>query len=91
MYRSLAFLCEANLIQDIRQDSGPARYDANISDHADVKCIHCDTMVDVTLGPLTEFEEAAREQAGFTSVVESEVLFRGVCKACSNGNGEKNA
>ena len=47
IYRHLGELVESGLITEHRPDKGPARFDANIDNHAHFYCIKCRTMIDV--------------------------------------------
>jgi Fur family peroxide stress response transcriptional regulator len=74
VYRHLAALVKDGLVNELRLDDGPARYDADTHDHAHFICASCHKLWDVS--PI-------RVQATFPGTVETVTyLAYGICSSC---------
>jgi len=87
VYRSLAVLEEAGLIQELSQGGGPTRYDGNVEAHQHVVCSQCGRVVDVDVGELGELRRVVARSAGFAEVVGERLEFYGRCSECANRGG----
>ena len=85
VYRSLAVLEDAGLIQGLPQAAGPTRYDANVESHQHVVCSQCGRVADVEVGvgDLTLVRQLVARSAGFAEVVGERLEFYGRCSACA--------
>jgi Fe2+ or Zn2+ uptake regulation protein len=83
VYRSLAVLENAGLIQELPQAGGPTRYDANVEAHQHVVCSQCGRVADVEVGDLKELRQLVARSAGFAEVVGERLEFYGRCSACA--------
>lgn len=85
VYRSLGTLAELGLIRRVTATAGPARYDANASQHHHFVCTRCGRVRDVTspvfdvLGPHPDLP-----LPGAVELVE--VQFRGICRDCQSAD-----
>lgn len=74
VYRHLATLVNNGLINEIRTDDGPARYDADVQSHGHFMCTACGHLTD--LMPITV-------KADYPGQIRSFVfLAKGTCRAC---------
>ena len=87
VYRSLAVLRDAGLIQELPQAGGPTRYDANIEAHQHIVCSQCGRVADVEVGDLTALRELVARTAGFAEVVGERLEFYGRCSECAGKAG----
>ena len=83
VYRSLAVLEDAGVIQELPQAGGPTRYDANVEEHQHVVCSQCGRVADVEVGDLTAVRELVSRSAGFAEVVGERLEFYGRCSECA--------
>lgn len=82
VYRTLASLTELGLIRRVTATPGPARYDANISQHHHFVCSRCGLirdLVDARLGALP----VPPSTIALGHVEAVEVQLRGVCNQCA--------
>ena len=87
VYRSLAVLEDAGLIQELPQASAPTRYDANVDAHQHVVCSQCGRVADVEVGDLNELRQVVARSAGFAEVLGERLEFYGRCSACAGKGG----
>jgi Fur family peroxide stress response transcriptional regulator len=81
VYRHLDKLVQNGLINEIRIDDGPAKFDADVDVHAHFVCKKCDNLLDIS--PINVV-------ADFPGTVESATyIAKGTCNNCSN-NSTKN-
>ena len=87
VYDVLAALSAAGLIRKIQPTGSPARYEARVADnHHHVVCRSCGVIADVDCAagaaPCLVPADPAGQLAGFV-VDEAEVVYWGICPACS--------
>ena len=87
VYRSLAVLEDAGLIQELPQAGGPTRHDGNVEGHQHVVCSQCGRVADVDVGELSALRRLVARSAGFAEVVGERLEFYGRCSACATGGG----
>jgi len=87
VYRSLAVLEDAGLIQELPQAGGPTRYDGNVESHQHVICSQCGRVADVDVGELSELRRLVARNAGFAEVAGERLEFYGRCSACASRGG----
>lgn len=81
VYRTLAALIELGLISRVNATAGPARYDANRTQHHHFVCTRCGLIRDLYSATLDAIR--APEQTSVFGRVESvDVQLRGVCEEC---------
>jgi len=83
VYRSLAVLEDAGLIQQLPQAGRSTRYDANVETHQHVVCSQCGRIADVDVGDLTPVRQTVASAAGFAEVVGERMEFYGRCSECA--------
>jgi Fur family transcriptional regulator, peroxide stress response regulator len=82
VYRTLATLADRGLVVRVSSTIGPARYDANTSNHHHFVCTRCGMVRDVSDSGLDAV--TAPPSTSAIGVVESvEVQLRGVCTECA--------
>lgn len=75
VYRHLSSLVEKGLINEIKIDSGPAKFDAALDTHGHFQCTSCNQIWDVS--PINV-------QANFPGIVTSATyVAKGICHDCS--------
>jgi Fur family transcriptional regulator, peroxide stress response regulator len=81
VYRTLAALTELRLINRVNATTGPARYDANLTQHHHFVCTRCGLIRDVYHPSLDDLEvpDLADELGKVESV---RVQLRGLCRRC---------
>ncbi len=87
VYRSLAVLRDAGLIQELPQHGASARYDGNVEAHQHAVCRQCGRVVDVEVGDLAALRERAARAATFAEVASERVEFYGCCRDCAEAAG----
>ena len=80
VYRNLNTLCEQGRLLEITTRKGPSRYDANISQHSHLRCLHCDRLEDL---PKESFKAQypKRKIRGY-NIVDYRLEMLGVCPDC---------
>ena len=82
VYRNLGVLEENGQLMRIPMDNGSDRFDPNVVPHYHFLCRKCGCLQDVPMTALDSFNQLA--QAHIDGIVESHaLLFKGVCKRCS--------
>ncbi len=83
VYRNLKLLVEMGKISEISILNAGDRYDKTLGVHAHFHCVKCGHVVDVTDLNLSGIEKEIEASNGF-DIVDTDVLFTGVCKECKN-------
>lgn len=84
VYKTVASLKEANLVQELSMGEDSCRYDANISFHPHLFCLKCNEVYDFFSDDmLKEAREKIKEELGF-EVQSEQVYFYGCCKNCKD-------
>ena len=81
MYRTLAALTELGLISRVNAMAGPARYDANLTQHHHFVCSRCSLIRDL-YSPTLDAIRAPEQTSTFGRVESVDVQLRGVCAEC---------
>jgi Fur family peroxide stress response transcriptional regulator len=91
VYSTLSVLQKKGLVQELPFQK-LSRYDANLSPHANLVCVSCDTVVDTNLG--VEHINILRQTLSANSefeIASQRVDFYGLCPACSMEKEEAGA
>ena len=81
VYRTLGTLAEIGAIQRVTAAVGPARYEANLSQHHHFVCVRCGSIQDV-VDPGLDALSLTDSAAEFGRVEAVDVHLKGVCRAC---------
>lgn len=87
VYRNLALLHSAGMIQKIDVGGGSDRFDADISPHAHFICTSCGDVIDI----YTDYLECLKpdiERKNNFSVCDCSVIFRGICSECAKDDNK---
>lgn len=91
VYAALEALERVGLVASRRFPGSPARFDANLEPHVEVRCARCGAIEEVEAGEVASaFEERVREASSYEGVVVLP-LAEGVCRACVGEAGGKGA
>ena len=89
VYDGLRTLTDAGLVRHIQPPGSVARYESRTGDnHHHVVCRVCGAIADVDCAVGDAPCLDASEDHGYT-IDEAEVVYRGLCPACSSGTAEK--
>lgn len=80
VYATLKEFSESGLIKQLEFDRMENRYDGNTSEHINLICKRCGTIIDYHLLPTIETKDIAR-RAGFV-VTDTRMEFHGYCRDC---------
>jgi len=80
VYATLKEFSENGLIKQLEFDRMENRYDGNLSDHVNLICKRCGTIVDYHIPATLEPKDIARK-AGFV-VTDTRMEFHGYCRNC---------
>lgn len=84
VYKTVASLKEAKLIQELNVGEDSFRYDAETKFHSHIICVECNEVFDFNSpNLLNNIKEEITEQMDFALLYE-QVYFYGVCKDCKN-------
>ena len=80
MYKTMEIFAKIGVVKILQCGEDAHRYDYNTSQHAHIRCVKCNRVLDVDIdeGQLAQQAEA---QTGF-SVSGVSLSFLGVCKDC---------
>jgi len=81
VYRTLGTLAEIGAIQRVTAAVGPARYEANLSQHHHFVCVRCGSICDVT-DPALDDLRLTGPAAAFGRVEAVDVHLKGICRTC---------
>ena len=81
VYRNLHYLDDGGSLRYLSMTEGPARYDANCSNHYHFRCNGCDKVYDVEIAYLDEINDLVQSMHGF-EVGKHDVVFSGFCVTC---------
>ena len=85
VYQTLNDLAAMGEVRQLTLGTGSARFDPNLDSHHHLVCERCGEVVDV-YADVSGVEVAPEQRHGFT-VTTTQVVFRGLCPACSAGPG----
>ena len=80
VYATLKDFSENGLIKQLEFDRMENRYDGNLSEHINLICKRCGTIIDYNLPPTIEPKDIARK-AGFV-VTDARMEYSGYCRDC---------
>jgi Fur family peroxide stress response transcriptional regulator len=86
VYRTLGTLADLGLITRVTATAGPARYDANASQHHHFVCNRCGLVRDIVNQEL-DAVRASEQTAGLGTVQSVDVHLRGLCTSCERTQG----
>jgi len=83
VYAVLGDLVAAGLAREVRGESGPIRFDANVARHHHLACRRCGLLVDVPCADVDGADPCLTlaDPQGW-QVAAAEVTFRGLCPRC---------
>ena len=81
VYKSLNILCAVGLVQELNVGEDSFRYDARVSPHPHIRCMHCGRVDDVKTLPTTDFSEQVMLETGY-QLTGQQYYFYGVCPHC---------
>ena len=85
VYDVLRVLTEAGLLRRIEPAGSVARYESRVGDnHHHIICRGCGAIADVECAVGETPCLSASETHGFTAIDEAEVIYWGLCPACTN-------
>jgi len=82
VYRNLERLAEEGKIRVIELPGLPRRYDADLSSHYHVRCVHCGRIGDIELDRVPSLASVAH-RTGTYKLLEMRLEFDGVCEECA--------
>lgn len=89
VYRNLGSLSEDGRLRHIRMPDGADRFDHRLDAHRHIACILCKSICDVPMTETSALDEAAARSTGYTEV-SHDIVFYGVCPACTVRRTQKN-
>ena len=81
VYKTIDILHELGLVQILNAGEDSFRYDADVSDHAHLRCLECGRVEDVFDLDTTRFTGEIQESTNYR-LVGQQFYFYGVCPAC---------
>lgn len=88
VYRNLEILSRLGEIQRLELGGSLKRFDGNPKSHYHIRCLGCDRVDDVMVGPLNNIENKVCELTDY-EVIGHRLEFLGFCRRCS-GKGFSN-
>ena len=84
VYRNLSRLSDSGDIRKIAMPLGADRYDHICHEHYHARCVTCGRVVDVKMKHIAGLERRIKDANGFM-FTGHDVIFRGVCRECAQG------
>lgn len=81
VYNTLDTLVKCGLVRQVNHERGPSRYCSNLEKHHHFHCASCNGVFDIKSEPESA-EPEIHMPPGF-SVLNFEILFRGICPDCA--------
>lgn len=88
VYRNLEILSRLGEIQRLELSGSLKRFDGNPKSHYHIRCLGCDRVDDVMVGPLNNIENKICELTDF-EVIGYRLEFLGFCRRCSGKDFSK--
>ena len=85
VYRVLNDLADKGEVFRVKVLDGPDRYDKTLHKHYHVKCSCCGKVVDTGYVCCEDIESVAQKECEF-KITGHEIVFEGICPACSTNN-----
>lgn len=83
VYRNLEILSESGIIQKLDVGGTQKRFDADISNHAHIRCVKCGCVGDLEVHINIDFEAEARKSCDF-EVLRHRLEYSGICPSCKD-------
>ena len=85
VYKTIDILHEIGLVQILNAGEDSFRYDADVSEHAHIRCIECGRVDDVFDLDTAKFNDQIQTETKYR-LVGQQFYFYGVCSACQQEN-----
>jgi len=82
IYKTVDILAKLDLIKVLNVNEDSFRYDADISDHAHIKCLDCNSVQDIFELKTEGIIEEAERKSGY-KIDGKEIYFAGLCPQCT--------
>jgi Fe2+ or Zn2+ uptake regulation protein len=82
VYRNLEILSQLGEIQRLELGGSLKRFDGNPNNHYHIRCLGCDCVDDVMVGPLDNIDNKICELTDY-EVIGHRLEFLGFCRRCS--------
>lgn len=84
LYKSLKTLASVGLIQELNLGENNFRYDANVHEHAHIKCVCCGEVSDIHGMELSStIKDVASNHTDY-KILSSQIYLYGICSKCQN-------
>jgi len=90
VYKSLKIFCSVGLVQELNVGEDSFRYDAKVTAHPHIRCMHCGRVDDVKTLPTEMFSRQVTEETGY-QLTGQQYYFYGICPACQQAMLAKEA
>ena len=87
VYKTIDILKEVGLVQILNAGEDSFRYDADISDHAHIRCLECDRVDDIFDVDSTSFIKKVESDTSY-KLSGHQFYFYGTCPACAKKEKE---
>jgi Fur family peroxide stress response transcriptional regulator len=85
VYKTIDILSEIGLVQILNASEDSFRYDADMSEHAHIRCIECGRVDDVYDLDIAKFNDSIQKDTHYR-LVGQQFYFYGVCPKCQREN-----
>ena len=85
VYKTIEILRELELVQILNTGEDSFRYDADVSEHAHIRCIECGRVDDVFDLDTAKFNDQIQKETKYR-LVGQQFYFYGVCSGCQQEN-----
>lgn len=90
VYRNLNQLSENGDISDLKVPGGADHFDHVPEKHYHVRCVRCGRVFDVEMDYMEDLETSIKDPHGF-QILGHDLMFRGICPACSETSEDSGA
>lgn len=88
IYNNLRDLVQAGLVREVVLEARTSRYEAHVTKHHHFICDHCGGVEDIAW---FDIPASGRKRLGSRTVRDCEMIVRGLCETCGNGNKDAKA
>lgn len=81
VYKTLDILSKVGLVQVLNVGEESFRYDANVSSHPHICCVHCGRVDDVPHADNRGLSQMVEQETGYR-VSSQQLYFYGICPTC---------
>ena len=85
VYKTIDILHEIGLVQILNAGEDSFRYDADVSEHAHIRCVECGRVDDVFDLDTAKFNEQIQQNTKYR-LVGQQFYFYGICADCQKTN-----